>query len=59
MGLDDLCTLTMCKPTLTPISLRNHAQIRGGIVAKRLMSTLAYGWVDRYSDVARCETNSV
>ena len=32
----------------------NHAQLGGGSVAERLMSTLAYGWVERYSDVAGC-----
>ena len=32
----------------------NHAQLGGGSAAKRLMSTLAYGWVERFSDIASC-----
>ena len=32
----------------------NHAQLRGGSVAERLMSTMAYGWVERCSDVVGC-----
>ena len=32
--------------------MRNHAQLEGGGVAERLMSMLAYGWVERCSDVA-------
>ena len=32
----------------------NHAQLKGGSGAKRLMSTLAYGWVERCSDIASC-----
>ena len=37
-----------------PYSLENHAQLGGGSVAERLKSTLAYGWVERCSDVAGC-----
>ena len=32
----------------------NHAQLEGGIATERLMSTLAYGWVQRCSDIAGC-----
>ena len=32
----------------------NHAQLEGGSAAERLMSTLAYGWVERCSDIAGC-----
>ena len=32
----------------------NHAQLEGGSVAERLMSTLTYGWVEHYSDIAGC-----
>ena len=35
----------------------NHAHIVGGSVAKILMSTLDYGWVERCSDVASCGTS--
>ena len=34
----------------------NHAQLGGGSVAERLTSTLAYGWVERCSDVVGCAT---
>ena len=32
----------------------NHAQLKGGSVAERLMSTVAYGWVERCSDIVGC-----
>ena len=38
--------------------MKNHAQLGGGSVAERLRSTLAYGWVERCSDVAGCGTSS-
>ena len=34
--------------------MENHAQLVGGSVPERLRSTLAYGWVERCSDVAGC-----
>ena len=40
------------------IPCRNHVQLGGGSVAERLKSTLAYGWVECYSDVAGYETSS-
>ena len=46
-------SLATCKPDV-PLPLENHAQLGGGSVAERLMSTLAYGWVERCSDVAGC-----
>ena len=33
----------------------NHAQIVGGSAAERLMSALAYGWVECCSNIASCE----
>ena len=42
VGLADWKTLAMCKP-----AWRNHAQLWGGSVAEIFMSTLAYGWVER------------
>ena len=48
----------LCVILLVPYSLSNHAQLRGGSVAERLMSTLAYGWVERCSNVAGCGTSS-
>ena len=35
----------------------NHAQLGGGSVAEILMSTLAYGWVERCSDIGSYETS--
>ena len=48
----------LCVSLLVPYSLENHAQLKGRNVAERLRSTLAYGWVERCSDVAGCGTNS-
>ena len=48
----------LCVSLLVAYSLRNHAQLRGGSVAERLRSTLAYGWVERCSDVAGCGMNT-
>ena len=48
----------LCVSLIDPYSLRNHAQLRGGSVAERLMSTLAYGWVERCNDVAGCGASS-
>ena len=45
----------MCETASVPlIPCGNHAQLGGGSVAERLMSTLAYGWVECCSDVAGC-----
>ena len=32
----------------------NHSLLGGGSAIERLMSTLAYGWVERCSDIAGC-----
>ena len=48
----------LCVSLFVPFFLENHAQLRGGSVAKRLRSTLAYGWVEHCSDVAGCRTSS-
>ena len=48
----------LCVSLLVPYSLENHAQLRGGSVAERLRSMLAYGWVERCSNVASCGTSS-
>ena len=42
----------LCVSLLVPYSLGDHSQLGGGNVAKRLMSTLAYGWVKHCSNVA-------
>ena len=41
---------------LFPSSLWNHSQLGGGSDAEKMMSTLAYGWVERCSDIASCGT---
>ena len=48
----------LCVSLLVPYSLENHAQLRGGSVPEILRSTLAYGWVERCSDVAGCGMSS-
>ena len=37
----------LCVSLFDPYTLGNHAQLDGGSVADGLMSTLAYGWVER------------
>ena len=42
----------LCVSLLFPSALWNHAQLEGGSDAERLMSTLAYGWVEHCNDIA-------
>ena len=44
-----MCSLVPCG---------NHAQLGGGSDAERVRSTLAYGWVERCSDIASCREAS-
>ena len=44
----------LCVSLLFPSALWNHAQLEGGSDAERLMSKLAYGWVERCNNVASC-----
>ena len=48
------CMVLLFVSLLFPSSLWNHAQLGGCSDAERLMSTLAYGWVERFNDVASC-----
>ena len=48
----------LCVIMLFPSALWNHAQLGGGSDAERLMSTLAYGWVEHCSDIASCGPTS-
>ena len=57
-GFGWLANLGYVQVRIEPYSLRNHAQLEGGSVTERLMSTLAYGWVERCSDVAGCGASS-
>ena len=41
-----------------PSALWNHAQLGGGSDAERLMSAMAYGWVERCNDVSSCRATS-
>ena len=53
-------SLDTCEPTSVPLTpYGNHAQLEGGSVAEILMSTLAYGWEERCSDIAGCKTSYV
>ena len=51
----DVC-FCLCVSLLFPSSLWNHAQLGGGSDVERMMSALAYGWVERCNDVASCRT---
>ena len=48
----------LCVSLIVPYSLGNHAYLGGGSVAQKLRSTLAYGWVERCSDVDGCGRSS-
>ena len=50
-------SLAMCEPVSVPYPCGNHAQLGGGSADERLMSTLAYGWVEHCSDIASCGTS--
>ena len=49
--------LAVCK-SVSPIPYGNHARLGGGSDAKRVRSTLAYGWVESCSDIDSCEEYS-
>ena len=51
-------SLAMCEPA-SFLSLGESCPARGGNVAERLRSMLAYGWVERCSDVAGCGMSSL
>ena len=59
VGLVVLCPLGHVQACNWPLSWRNHAQLGGGSVAERLISTLAYGWVECCNDVASCGTTQL
>ena len=52
------CTLAMYESASVPLFLEEIMPSSGGGVAERLMSTLAYGWVERCSNIAGCGTSS-
>ena len=53
------CYSLLCVSLLVPYSLGSHALLRGVGIAERFRSVLAYGWVERYSDVASCGMSSL
>ena len=55
--LSFIVSLAMGKSTSVPYSLGKSCPDGGGSVAERLMSTLAYGWVESCSDIAGCGTS--
>ena len=48
------CLALLCVSLCPLVPCGNHAQLRGGSDAERVRSTLAYGWVERCSDIASC-----
>ena len=52
--LDSGCLALMCVSLCPLVPYGNHVQIRGGSDVERVRSTLAYGWVERCSDIASC-----
>ena len=48
----------LCVSLVFPRDLWNHAEHGGGSDFERLMSTLAYGWVERCNDIASCKEAS-
>ena len=55
--LDCGCLALLCVSLCPLAPYGNHAQLRGGNDAERVRSTLAYGWVERCSDIAGCRTS--
>ena len=49
--------LAMYESASVPLFLEEIIPISGGSVAEILMSALAYGWVERCSDIAGCGMN--
>ena len=52
--LDCGCMVLLCVSLCSLVPCGNHAQLGGGSGVERLRSTLAYGWVERCSDIANC-----
>ena len=52
--LDSSCLALLCVSLCPLVPCENHAQLEGGNDAKRVRSTLAYGWVEHYNDIASC-----
>ena len=53
------CLALLCVSLCTLFPYENHAQLGGGSDAERLMSTLAYGWVERCNDIVSCRTTQL
>ena len=48
------CLALLCVSLCTLFPYENHAQLEDGSDAKRVRSTLAYGWVERCNNIASC-----
>ena len=48
------CIVLLCVSLCPLVPCGNCAQLGGGSGAERVMSTLAYGWVERCSNIASC-----
>ena len=57
--LDCGCIVLLCVSLCLIVPCVNHAQLGGGSDVERLRSTLAYGWVERCSDIASCRQASL
>ena len=56
--LDCGCIALLCGSLCPLVPCGNHVQLGGGSDAERLRSTLAFGWVERCSDIASCRKAS-
>ena len=52
------CLALLCVNLCPIVPCGNHAHLGGGSDAERVRSTLAYGWVERCSDIAGCREYS-
>ena len=50
--IDCGCLALLCVSLCPLVPCGNHAHLGGGSDAERVRSTLAYGWVERCSDIA-------
>ena len=50
--LESRCLALLCVSLYPLVPCGNHAQLGGGSDAERVRSTLAFGWVERCSNIA-------
>ena len=56
--LNSWCLALLCVSLCSLVPCGNHAQLEGGSDDERVRSKLAYGWVERCSDIASCRESS-